>query len=35
MTLIFDPLVKRDYEDAFEYHEVQEEGLGEKLRSAV
>ncbi len=35
MTLIFDPLAKREYEDAFEYYEVQEEGLGEKLRSAM
>jgi plasmid stabilization system protein ParE len=35
MTLIFDPLAKREYEDAFEYYEAQEEGLGEKFRSAV
>ena len=35
MTLILDPLAKREYEDAFEYYEVQEEGLGEKLRSAL
>ena len=35
MILIFDPLAKREYEDAFEYYEAQEEGLGEKFRSAV
>ena len=35
MTFIFDPLAKREYEDAFEYYEAQEEGLGEKFRSAV
>jgi len=35
MTLIFDPFAKREYEDAFEYYEAQEEGLGEKFRSAV
>ena len=35
MTLIFDPLAKREYEDAFEYYEAQEEGLGEKLCNAV
>ncbi len=35
MSLIFDPLAKREYEDAFEYYEAQDEGLGEKFRSAV
>ncbi len=35
MTLVFDPFAKREYEDAFEYYEAQEEGLGEKFRRAV
>ena len=35
MILIFDPLAKREYEDAFEYYEAQEEGLGDKFRNAV
>jgi plasmid stabilization system protein ParE len=35
MILLFDSLAKREYEDAFEYHEAQEEGLGEKFRIAV
>jgi len=35
MTFTFDPLAKREYEDAFEYYEAQEEGLGEKFRRAV
>ena len=35
MTVIFDPLAKREYEDALEYYEAQEEGLGEKFRRAV
>ncbi|MDP2952529.1 MAG: type II toxin-antitoxin system RelE/ParE family toxin, partial [Chloroflexota bacterium] len=35
MTLIFDPLAKREYEEAFEYYEAQEEGLGENFRRAV
>ena len=33
--LTFDPLARREYEDTFEYYDVQEEGLGEKFRSAV
>ncbi len=35
MIPIFDPLAKREYEDAFEYFEAQEKGLGEKLRRAM
>lgn len=35
MSPIFDPFAKREYEDAFEYYEAQEGGLGEKLRRAV
>lgn len=35
MTLVFDPLAKREYEDSFQYYEAQEEGLGEKFREAV
>ena len=35
MILKFDPLAKREYEDAFEYYEAQEEGLGESFRCAV
>jgi len=31
----FDPLAQREYDDAIEYYEVQEEGLGEKFRAAV
>jgi len=35
MTAVFDPLAKRECEDAFEYYEAQEEGLGGKSRRAV
>jgi plasmid stabilization system protein ParE len=35
VTFTFDPLAKREYEDAFDYYEVQEEGLGEKFRREV
>lgn len=35
MIFNFDPLAKREYEDAFEYYEAQEEGLGEKFRIAI
>jgi plasmid stabilization system protein ParE len=35
MILIFDPLAGREYEDAYEYYEAQERGLGEKFRRAV
>jgi plasmid stabilization system protein ParE len=35
VTFTFDPLAKREYEDALEYYEAQEEGLGEKFRTAV
>ena len=35
MNLVFDPLAKKEYDDAYEYYEVQDKGLGEKLRSAV
>jgi plasmid stabilization system protein ParE len=35
MILLFDPLAKKEHQDAFEYYEAQEEGLGEKFRSAV
>jgi len=35
MVLIFDPLAQREYSDALEYYEAQEEGLGERFRSAV
>ena len=35
MIFNFDPLAKREYEDALEYYEAQEEGLGEKFRIAV
>jgi len=35
MIALFDPLAKREYEDALEYYEAQEEGLGEKFRRAV
>ncbi len=35
MTLIFDPLARLEYNDAFEYYEAQEHGLGEKFRLSV
>jgi plasmid stabilization system protein ParE len=35
MIFTFDPLAKREYEEAFEYYEAEEEGLGEKFRRAV
>ena len=35
MNLSFDPLAEREYHDAFDYYEAQEEGLGEKFRRAV
>lgn len=35
MNLLFDPLAKQEYHDAFEYYEAQEKGLGEKFRIAV
>ena len=35
MTAVFDPLARKEYEDAFEYYEAQEAGLGAKLRGAV
>ena len=35
MTIVFDPLAKREYEDAVEYYEAQEAGLGDKFRGAV
>ena len=35
MTLYFDPLAEREYNDALEYYEAQEEGLGEKFRRAI
>ena len=35
MTLVFDPLAQREYDDALEYYEAQEEGLGERFRIAV
>lgn len=33
MILILDPLAQREYNDAFEYYEAKEEGLGEKFRN--
>ena len=35
MTPIFDPLAAKEYVDAFDCYEAEEEGLGEKFRSAV
>ena len=35
MIFTFDPLAKREYEDAFQYYEAQDEGSGEKFRSAM
>lgn len=35
MSLIFDPLASAEYTDAFDYYEAEEEGLGEKFRTAV
>jgi toxin ParE1/3/4 len=35
MILIVDPLAKREYNDALEYYEAEEEGLGERFRRAV
>jgi plasmid stabilization system protein ParE len=35
MILSFAPLAQREYEDAFEYYEAQEEGLGQRFRTAV
>ena len=35
MNLIFDPLAKKEYDEAFDYYEVQEEGLGAKFRRSV
>jgi toxin ParE1/3/4 len=35
VTLIFDPLARREYEDALEYYEAQKDGLGEEFRVAV
>ena len=35
MILVFDPLARQEYFDAFEYYEAQEAGLGEKFRRAV
>ncbi|MDI6797928.1 MAG: type II toxin-antitoxin system RelE/ParE family toxin [Desulfatibacillaceae bacterium] len=35
MNIFFDPLARMEYQDAFDYYEVQEEGLGERFRRAV
>ena len=35
MTLLFDPLAKREFGDAFEYYEAQQQGLGERFRRAI
>jgi plasmid stabilization system protein ParE len=35
MTVVFDPLAAREYEEAFDYYEAQEPGLGDAFRSAV
>ena len=35
MKLIFDPLAAKEFEDAFEYYEAQEIGLGERFRQEV
>jgi len=35
MNLIFDPLAQKEYDEALDYYEVQEEGLGAKFRGAV
>jgi hypothetical protein len=35
VTSVFDPLAKREYEDAVEYYEAQEAGLGDTFRGAV
>lgn len=35
MTSIFDPFAAREHEDAVEYYEAQEAGLGERFRRAV
>lgn len=35
MTVVFDPLAKLEFDEAREYYEVQELGLGERFRIAV
>ena len=35
MILVFDPLAQREYSEAVDYYEAQEEGLGERFRRAV
>lgn len=35
MNVVFGPLARREYEEAFDYYETQELGLGEKYRCAV
>jgi len=35
VNVIFDPLAKREYEDAFEYYQAEKDGLGERFRGAV
>ncbi len=35
MTVVFDPLAKIEFDEAREYYDVQEPGLGERFRIAV
>ena len=35
MNVVFGPLARREHEEAFDYYEAQELGLGEKFRCAV
>lgn len=35
MNVVFGPLARREYEEAFDYYEAQELGLGENFRCAV
>lgn len=35
MNLILDPLAAKEFEDAFEYYEAQELGLGERFRQEI
>jgi toxin ParE1/3/4 len=35
MNVVFGPLADREYEEAFDYYEAEEPGLGERFRRAV
>ena len=35
MNLIFDPLAAKEFEEAFDYYEAQEIGLGERFRQEI